>query len=172
MSAGILVLRLLLAGLLFGHASQKLFGWFRGGGPAGTAPMFEAWGFRPGRRMVLLAGSCELLAAALLAVGLATPLAAAMVIGTMTVAASPNFAKGLWAHMGGYEVALVYAGMAFVLALTGPGTASLDHAAGLDAHHGIGWAIVALAVGLAAAVPPLLTRRRNLAAGGSSEHGS
>ena len=68
-------------------------------------------------------------------------------------------------------MAFVYAGMAFVLALTGPGTASLDHAAGLDVHHGVGWAIVVLAVGLAATVPPLLTRRRNLAADGSSEHG-
>ena len=166
MSAGLLVLRLLLAGLLFGHASQKLFGWFRGGGPAGTATMFEAWGFRPGRTMVLLAGTCELLAAVLLVLGLATPLATAIVIGTMTVASAPNFAKGLWAHMGGYEVPFVYAGMAFVLALTGPGTHSVDHAAGLDGHHGVGWAIVVLAVGLAAAVPPLLARRRNLARSG------
>ena len=166
MSAGLLVLRLLLAGLLFGHASQKLFGWFRGGGPDGTATAFEAWGFRPGRTMVLLAGTCELVAAALLAVGLATPVAAAIVIGTMTVASAPNFAKGLWAHMGGYEVPFVYAGMAFVLALTGPGTHSIDHAAGVDDFHGVGWGILVLVVGLAAAVPPLLSRRRNLAAGG------
>ena len=163
MNEGLLLLRLLLAALLFGHSSQKLFGWFRGAGPAGTAKKFEAWGFRPGLPMVLLAGSCELLAALLLALGLLTPLASAIVIGTMTVAASPNFAKGLWAHLGGYEVPFVYGALGVVLAVTGPGTISVDHRLGLSDNHGLAWAAAALAVGLVAAVPPLLLRRRNLA---------
>jgi hypothetical protein len=38
-------------GLLFvGHGTQKLFGWFGGGGLEGTAGFFEQLGFRPGRR--------------------------------------------------------------------------------------------------------------------------
>lgn len=163
MNEGLLLLRLLLAALLFGHASQKLFGWFRGAGPSGTAKTFELWGFRPGLPMVLLAGSCELVGALLLALGLLTPLAAAVVIGTMTVAASPNFTNGLWAHLGGYEVPFVYGALAVVIAVTGPGTISVDHRLGLSDEHGLGWAAAALAVGLVAAVPPLLLRRRNLA---------
>jgi uncharacterized membrane protein YphA (DoxX/SURF4 family) len=36
-------------GLLFvGHGTQKLFGWFGGGGLDGTAGFFEQLGFRPG----------------------------------------------------------------------------------------------------------------------------
>ncbi|HEX5493317.1 MAG TPA: DoxX family protein [Mycobacteriales bacterium] len=167
MSTGLLVLRLLLAGLLFGHAVQKLFGWFGGSGLAATATVFASWGFRPGVPMVLMAGTCELVAAGLLALGLVVPLAAAIAIGTMTVAVSANFAKGFWAHLGGYEVAFVYAGMAFVVALTGPGRFSVDRAAGLD-RHGVGWGFLALAAGLLAAAPPVLARRRNLAADRSS----
>lgn len=162
MSVGLLVLRLLLAGLLAGHAAQKLFGWFRGTGP--TATTFETWGFRPGLPMVLLAGASEATAALLLAAGLATPLAAAIVIGTMAVAASPNVANGLWAHMGGYEVALVYGVLGLVLALTGPGDYSLDALLGLDSWHGPMWALLAIGVAAVAATPPLLLRRRNLAA--------
>ena len=70
MAFGLLLLRLLLAALLFGHASQKLFGWFRGQGPTGTGTMFHALGVRPGRQMALLAGTAELTGAALIWLGL------------------------------------------------------------------------------------------------------
>ncbi|MFI9731079.1 DoxX family protein [Streptomyces sp. NPDC052092] len=162
MSAGLLLLRLLLAGLLFGHATQKVLGWFRGQGLDDTAAVFEAWGFRPGRPMVLLAGTCELTAAVLLATGTATSLAAAIVMGTMIVAAAPNSPNGLWAHLGGYEVPFVYAALAFILAMTGPGSWSVDHAVGADKAAGAPWALAAAAAAVAAAVPALLLRRRNL----------
>ena len=43
-------------GLLFvGHGTQKLFGWFGGGGLEETAGFFEQLGFRPGRRYALTA---------------------------------------------------------------------------------------------------------------------
>ncbi|MFJ9541257.1 DoxX family protein [Streptomyces sp. NPDC101225] len=162
MTAGLLLLRLLLAGLLFGHAAQKLLGWFRGQGPAGTAAVFESWGFRPGRPLVRLAGTCELIAATLFASGAATPLAAAIVMGTMIVAAAPNAPNGLWAHLGGYEVPFVYGALAFVLATTGPGHWSLDRVTGADRASGTPWALAAAAVAVAAAAPALLLRRRNL----------
>lgn len=164
MNAGLLLLRLLLAGLLFGHAAQKLFGWFRGLGAEGTAAVFEGWGFRPGRPMVLLAGACELTAAVLLASGALTPLAAAIVMGTMVVAAAPNSPNGLWAHLGGYEVPFVYAALALVLAMTGPGSWSVDRATGADRASGVPWALAAAAVAAAAALPALLLRRRGLRA--------
>ncbi|MFH8447464.1 DoxX family protein [Streptomyces sp. NPDC018026] len=160
---GLLLLRLGLATLLAGHGLQKSHGWFRGMGPAKTAEVFESWGFRPGRPLVLLAVCCELLGALLLGTGLLTRVGSAVVTGTMLVAAASNTVNGLWAHLGGCEIPVVYAGLAVCLAVTGPGHFSLDHAAGLP--DGGSWgAPVAIAVGALAAVPPLLCRRSALRA--------
>lgn len=150
---GLLVLRLALAALLSGHACQKLFGWFRGRGIAGTAPLFEADGVRPGRVMVTFAGLSELAAAGLIALGLFTPLGSAMVIGAMIAAISTLWPKGVWAHLGGYEVPLTYALIAFALAITGPGTFALDALLPWGALHGVLWALGAAALGVLAAAP-------------------
>ncbi|AWB93468.1 DoxX family protein [Aeromicrobium chenweiae] len=157
---GLLALRVMLALLLLGHATQKLFGWFRGMGVAGTGTHFESLGFSPGPPMVVMAGVSETVAATLLALGLLTPLGGAVAIGTMIVAASANFSHGLWAHLGGYEVAFVYAGTAAVLVLTGPGEISLDHALGWTYAPWVRW--VALVVGVVAAVPLLVRRSAQL----------
>lgn len=162
MTLGLLLLRLLLAALLFGHATQKLFGWFRGGGPAGTGAIFTQWGFRPGARMAVFAGLCELTGAGSLALGLLTPGGSAVIAGTMLVAAAPSAGNGLWAHMGGCELPVVYAALAAVLAFTGPGAWSLDHAAGLTWLSGPLWGVAAVAVGVLAAIPLLLRRARAL----------
>jgi len=169
MNAGLLLLRLLLAGLLTGHACQKLFGWFRGGGPAGSGVLFEQWGFRPGPAMAVVAGLCELLGAGSVALGLLTPGGCAVIVGTMIVAAAPNAPNGLWAHLGGCEVPVVYAGLGAVLAFTGPGRFSLDHATGLTGLNGSAWGLAAIVVGGAASVPLLLRRRAALRTG-SSDH--
>jgi putative oxidoreductase len=174
LNVGLLLLRLSLALLLAGHASQKLFGWFRGAGPAGTGAMFEQWGFRPGPAMAILAGLSEAAGAAAIALGLLTPGGCAVIIGTMIVAAAPNAPKGLWAHQGGCEVPVVYAGLGAVIAFTGPGQYSLDHAIGLTGFGGVGWGLVAVAVGTIAAVPPLLRRRtvlRHVPAGSTGAPG-
>jgi putative oxidoreductase len=73
MSAGLLLLRLLLAAVLVGHSTMKLFGWFGGAGLDGTADLFERWGFLPARPMVIVAGLTELAGAASIAAGLLTP---------------------------------------------------------------------------------------------------
>jgi putative oxidoreductase len=161
-SVGLLLLRILLGALLAGHAAQKLFGWFRGSGITASAVLFEAWGFRPGTVMVALAGTSELIGSTSIGLGLLTPAGCAVVIGTMIVAASPNLKNGLWAHMGGFEVTVLYGGMAVVLAFTGPGRYSLDRAAGVTSLHQTRWAIAAIIVGCVAAVPPLLRRRHVL----------
>jgi putative oxidoreductase len=158
-SVGLLLLRLLFAALLFGHSTQKLFGWFRGMGPRRTGEVFEGWGFLPGTPMALAAGLCELAGLTLVGLGLLTQLGAAILIGTMLVAMSANAANGIWAHLGGCEVPLVYAGLAAVLAFTGPGRFSLDHALGLEGEHAATFAIAAVALGVAASIPPLLRRR-------------
>ena len=162
MDIGLLILRVGLAALLFGHSAQKMVGAFGGLGPTGTAPVFAQWGLRPGRPMVLLAAGVELAASILLALGLLTPLGAALAIGAMTVAASVTAAHGLWAQKGGYELPLVYAGIATVLGFTGPGRWSLDAAAGLAGLSGTGWGVAALIVGVVpgAAFAAYATRNR------------
>ncbi len=174
LNVGLLLLRLGLALLLAGHASQKLFGWFRGAGPAGTGAMFEQWGFQPGPAMAILAGLSEAAGAAAIALGLLTPGGCAVIIGTMIVAAAPNAPKGLWAHLGGCEVPVVYAGLGAVIAFTGPGQYSLDHTIGLTGFGSVGWGLAAVAVGTIAAVPPLLRRRavlRHVTAGSTGAPG-
>ncbi|MFJ8604387.1 DoxX family membrane protein [Streptomyces shenzhenensis] len=56
MTTGLLLLRILLAGLLLGHALQKLRGWFGGAGPAGTSAVFERRGFAPSTQLATTTG--------------------------------------------------------------------------------------------------------------------
>src|SRR2546428_12277207 len=55
MDIGLLVLRLVVGLTLTAHGSQKLFGWFGGGGLDGTAGHLEQLGFRP--RKLFAAGT-------------------------------------------------------------------------------------------------------------------
>ena len=50
MAIGLLIVRVVVGALLVGHGSQKLFGWFGGGGPEGTGQFFEQVNLRPGKR--------------------------------------------------------------------------------------------------------------------------
>jgi putative oxidoreductase len=160
---GLLALRIVLATLLAGHALQKSAGWFGGGGRSTTAPVFESWGFRPGTVMVTVAAVCELTGALLVVTGLVFPLGCAIVLGTMLVAASPNAKNGLWAQRGGCEVPVVYAAIATCLAITGPGSASLDNAIGLDLQEW--WVpVAAIVLGVVTAIPPIARSRQLLRA--------
>ncbi|MET7859394.1 DoxX family protein [Streptomyces sp. NPDC005318] len=164
MSVGLLLLRVLLAALLFGHATQKLRGWFGGAGLAGTGAVFEQWGFAPGARMALAAGLVELAGAVSIAAGLLTPGGCAIVIGTMAVATVATAGNGFWAQRGGCEVPFWYGAVAAVLGFTGPGPWSLDAALGMDRLSGYAWGAAALALGLLASAVPLASRTRTLRA--------
>jgi putative oxidoreductase len=166
MDLGLLLLRLALAAILYMHATQKLFGWFSGPGLDRQAQVFHNLGHRPGRQMVLLSAACELSGSALIALGLITPLGAAILAGTMIVAGGTlTLAKGIvWNVMGGGEYPLALAAVAVVLGFTGPGRWSIDNAIGAPwVSHGNGTAaitgVIVLAVAALAAAAALLRTR-------------
>ncbi|MFD7708054.1 DoxX family protein [Streptomyces sp. NPDC059785] len=127
---GLLLLRLGTGGVLAAHGSQKLFGWFGGGGLEGTGQAMESMGYRPGRASALAAGLAEAGGGTLLALGLATPAAGAAAAGAMGGAAAVHAPNGFFAQSGGYEYAATLGLTAAGLAVTGPGRLSLDHAVG------------------------------------------
>jgi putative oxidoreductase len=147
-----LLLRLTIGGLFAGHGLQKLAGWFGGHGPEGTGAFFEQVGLRPGRAQAVAAGAAELGGGTLLALGLATPMAAATLTAVMANAVRHvHGAKGPWNQDGGWELhAIVVAALA-LLAETGPGPLSLDAALGVELR-GTPAALAALAAGAAGAV--------------------
>jgi len=158
MEFGLLVIRVALGLTLAAHGAQKLFGWFGGGGLAGTGGFFEQMGFRPGRVMALMAGLGEALGGLGIALGLLTPFAAALVITVMTVAiVSVHLEKGFFSSNGGYEFPLLNAAVAFGLVFIGPGLLSFDAVLGLPLA-GPEWAGAALGLGLLGAAVPLLAR--------------
>jgi putative oxidoreductase len=148
MAIGLLVLRVTLGLVLAAHGAQKLFGWFGGLGLHGTGRGLAALGFHPGRRHAFVAGLVELTGGFLLALGLATPLAATTFVSVMFVAAvGVHMRNGFFITDNGYEYNLVLAVSALSLAFTGPGSLSLDAAFGLPMG-GLVWGLAALVVGI------------------------
>jgi putative oxidoreductase len=149
MALGRLVLRMLIGGLFVGHGTQKLFGWFGGAGLGPTGELFESVGLRPGRLNAAGAGLAEAGGGALLVVGLATPLAAASLVGVMSTAIRKiHLRNGIWVTEGGFEYNAVLVAALTTLVELGPGPLSLDAALGVE-HKGIRWALAALGCGLA-----------------------
>lgn len=167
MDVGLLVLRVLVGGAFAAHGTQKLFGWFGGHGLEGTGGFFSSIRMRAPKASAFLAGATELGAGLLLVAGFLTPLAAAGVIGVMTVAiVTVKLSSGFF---NGYEVDTLYAVPAAALAFTGAGAYSVDGA--LDWNfNGIGWGVTALALGVGFALVVLASRRPVAPAIPEAEH--
>jgi putative oxidoreductase len=158
MEFGLFLIRIVVGLTLAGHGAQKLFGMFGGYGIAGTGQFFESIGFRPGRVMAAIAGLGELGGGLAFALGLLTPFASAVIIATMAVAIwSVHIEKGFFNQGGGYEFPLMIAAIVLGIAFTGAGPLSLDAILGLPFAGGE-WGFVALGLGLAGALPPLVAR--------------
>src|SRR5438067_1170253 len=137
-----LILRVLVGALFVGHGTQKLFGWFGGHGLEGTGQAFESLGLKPGNRNAVAAGLAEAGGGALLASGVATPLAGAALTGTMATAIRHVHApKGPWITDGGWEynAVLIAAVLASVEDCTGPGWAAAAAAAGVGGSLGVSY---------------------------------
>lgn len=149
--AGLLLLRVALGLTIATHGSQKLFGWFGGGGIDGTGMFFTSLGYPSGKVMAVVAGLCETLGGLGLALGLLTPLAGAAVLGAMVNAVSADWSGGFFSPKG-IEYPLLIGLAAAGLALTGPGRIAADRfLPGLRTHRlAYGAAAVVIAVALAA----------------------
>lgn len=148
MEVGLLLLQVVPGALIAGHGAQKLFGAFGGPGLEGFSGFASSLGLRPARPLAVAAGASELIGGGLLALGLATPLAAALIVSTMVVAARTAHAgKGVWVSDGGWELPLVYGVVAVGFAVNGAGPWSLDAAIGWDVA-GLAWGIGALVLGV------------------------
>jgi len=131
-----LLLRLTVAGVMFPHGAQKLFGWFGGYGPSGTLQYFRSLG------VPTVAGWIGILAEAvgpvLLVLGLGTRVVALLLAGVMVGAVvlvhRPNGFFMNWfgqAKGEGFEYHLVMLGALAALLVTGGGAFSLDQVLGL-----------------------------------------
>ena len=128
-SVGLLILRIVVGLIFVGHGSQKMFGWFGGKGIPGQAGLMDTLGVRPARLFALISAAGEFFGGLGVALGLLTPVAAAGILGSMTVAiVKVHWAKGFWNTRGGYEFPLILATTSFVIGLVGPGVYSLDYA--------------------------------------------
>jgi putative oxidoreductase len=163
MNIGRVLARMTIGGLFIGHGTQKLFGWFEGPDLEGTAGMMEKLDMRPARRNALAAGVSETAGGALLAAGALMPVAAAMLTGTMTTAIRKvHLDKGVWNTGGGYEFNLALVAAAIALVDSGPGRPAVDEALGLKLKGG-GWALAALAAGIAGSTAAIEIGKRTAA---------
>ncbi|MEU8773758.1 DoxX family protein [Streptomyces sp. NPDC048606] len=157
--AGLLLLRLVLGLTMAAHGSQKLFGWFGGGGISGTGQFFTASGYPAGETFAVVAGLTETLGGLGLAAGLLTPLAGAAVVGTMINAIAVHGAGSFFAPAGiEYELLLTVGAAA--LTLSGPGRLAADRFLPVPVlrDHRLALGAQALALGVVLAALTLLIR--------------
>ena len=153
MNAGLLLIRLVVGAIFAAHGSQKLFGWFGGPGPQGTAGFMRSLEYRMPMAMGLMAGGSELFGGLAFAAGFATPLAAlALTVVMVNAVRVVHWQNGFFAGNGGYEFNLALSAVAVGVAATGPGRFSLDRALGWADNlsgfwWGVGVALAALAIG-------------------------
>jgi len=155
MDAALLIARLVVGLGLAAHGMQKLLGWFGGYGLEGTGGFFEGIGFRPGLLFALAAGVGDVAGGLLTATGLLGPIGPGVIITVMVVAiVAVHLPNGFFAQQNGYELALIYAVVAFVLAVAGPGTYSLDGLLGFSrlSQPAVAWIVTGVAVVMGLAI--------------------
>src|SRR5690348_13709216 len=124
---GLLILRVVIGLILAAHGAQKLFGWWGGPGMAGWTGAMTRMRIRPPAAWAWISALGEILGGIGLVVGLLTPLASFAIIASMLVAITlVHWPRGFWVSKGGYEFNLSIIAGALAVALTGPGSYSLD----------------------------------------------
>ena len=161
-STGILILRVVVAVVMFFHGTQKLFGWWGGNGLDGAERFFASQGFRPPRLMATVAGLTETGGALLLGFGLATELGAVMLTGVLTNVVALHIRHGLDHRKHGAELELSLLAGTIATGLSTAGAWSLDHAFHVPSRPWLG--AVAIGLGIVSGLAIAATRDRTVGA--------
>jgi len=155
---GLLILRVAVGLIMFGHGAQKAFGWWSGPGVEGWRGVVRGMGFQPVDLWTGLSIAAEL-SGILLALGFLTPVVAAFILAqTIVIIGQVHLPKGFWNTQGGYEFPLALSAGAGALVFTGPGRVSIDALTGFDLTDTgrLGVFLLGLAGGLVAVTVPRL----------------
>jgi len=165
--AAVLILALGVGLTFAAHGAQKAFGWWGGPGLDGWRGALTHMGFRPVSLFAAASIGAELGAGLALAIGLFTPIAAAILVAqTLVIIFIAHWSKGFFNGKGGIEFPLLLGIGAAAVGLLDPGTVTLDHALGLTFEPVVRLAILAvgLLAGLASLAIPRLTAGNGTAA--------
>jgi putative oxidoreductase len=155
---GLLLLRVMVGLAMAAHGSQKLFGWFGGGGIHGTGEFFAHSGYPAGEAMAVVSGLIETFGGLALVLGLLTPLAAAAIVGDMLNAVAVKSGGGFFAPAGmEYELLLTVA--AASIAFTGPGRYAVDRFLPVLRAHRLAYGALTVLVAVVGGAVMLLLRK-------------
>ena len=148
-----LLLRLSVGGTMIAHGVKHARSL------PGTARWFESIGFRKPRLQAQLSAVVEIGSGAALIVGVATPLSAGAIVGTMAVAArSVHIPNGFFITAEGWEYVAALGVSSVAIGALGGGRFSIDRVLGLDHQlRGGRGAAIALGAGLGGAAAQLAT---------------
>lgn len=130
--SGLLVIRVVIGATLVFHGTQKMFGWFGGGGLSGATAFFQRLGYRPPRAMAIMAATIETAGGVLLLLGLLTPIAVVLLTATLVNVLVIHVRNGFDRHNNGFEYELALLAGVAGIALAGPGALSLDASLGIE----------------------------------------
>jgi len=163
--AAVLLLRLGVGLTFAAHGAQKAFGWWGGPGRERWRGAIAGMGFRPVALFAYASILAELVAGLLLAAGLLTPVAAAVLIAqSVVILLHVHWPKGFWNGQGGVEFPLTLLVGAAAIALLGAGAVSVDALIGLAPAATVRVALVVLGIvaGFASlAVPRVASSRQS-----------
>jgi len=129
----ILILRLFLGVAFVMHGAQKVFGAFGGPGIAGVTGMLSKMGMEPSQILAWVLSITEFGGGLCVLLGFLTRFWAAGLVIDMAVAVfKVHLANGFFASRNGFELPLALGVMALVILLSGPGSVSIDRAAGIE----------------------------------------
>ena len=128
----LLILRVGIGGLVLAHGTQKLFGWFGGGGLAGTHTMIQGLRLRPAWLWTWIAILSEVGGGLSFALGFLNPLGALLIFAVMVMSMILVSWPRFWGWQNGIEYNQLFMIPAIAVAISGSGHFSLDVALGLS----------------------------------------
>ncbi len=140
----LLALRLAVGLTFAAHGAQKAFGWWGGPGYASWQKAMAGMRFQPAGLWAFISVAAELGGGLLLALGLLTPLVAALLIAqSIVIILKVHLRNGFWNGQKGYEFPLVLAAGVLAVLGIGAGRISLDAAIGFTLATPVLWLLLA-----------------------------